>query len=65
MAFAAAGLFQALVAGPAEVAEVVGEQDAGEECGGAGATAHAERNLVVQAEVERLDGAAGWLRTSR
>ena len=39
---------------------MVGEQDAGQECGGAGATAHAERNLVVEAEVQRLDGRPAW-----
>ena len=58
MAFAAAGFFEHLLGGPAQVAEVVGQQDAGEEGGGAGAAAHAEGDLVVELEMERC-GEAG------
>ncbi len=38
---------------------MVGEQDAAEQSGGAGAAAHAEGNLVVEADVEWGGGATG------
>ena len=59
MAFAAAGLFEDLLGGPVEVAEVIGEQDAGEESGGAGSAAHAEGDLVVELEVKARGEDAG------
>jgi hypothetical protein len=55
MTFAVAGFFEDLLAGPVEISEVIGEQNAGEKGGSAGATAHSERDFVVQKEVEWLD----------
>jgi hypothetical protein len=50
--FAAAGLFKYLLGGPVEIAEVVGEQNCGEESGSAGAAAHAEGDLIVKLEMK-------------
>ena len=62
MAFTVAGFFENLLAGPAEFAEVIGQQNASEEGGGAGATAHSERDFVVQTEVQWLDRACCFAR---
>jgi hypothetical protein len=59
VAFPAAGFFENLLGRPVELAEVAGEEDSREEGGCAGATAHAERNLVVEREVEARGEAAG------
>ncbi len=65
MAFAAAGFFEDLLAGPVEIAEVVGEEDSGEQGGGAGSAAHAEGDFVVDLEKKRGNGlVAAWSRTS-
>ena len=61
MAFAAAGFFENLLGWSVEVAEVVGQEDSGEECRRAGATAHAKGYLIVQLKVETAErGCRRW-----
>ena len=48
MAFATAGFFEDLLFIPLELAEVIGEKDAGKEGGCGRSAAHAEGNFVVK-----------------
>jgi hypothetical protein len=58
MALAAAGLGDDVGVAQLEAAEVVSQRDARQQRGGAGAAAHAQRNLVVQRQMQRLHGNA-------
>ena len=52
MPFPATGFFEDLLGGPVEIAEVIGEENARQECGGAGAASHPQRYLIVDLQVK-------------
>src|ERR1700678_1201885 len=59
MPFPATSFFEDLLGGPVEIAEVIGEENARQECGGAGAAAHPQRYLIVDLQVKTGGGDAG------